>query len=145
MSFVIPLLSIEKNQIVGGLGEDQRHLRVIRNSVQPEHGFFMVRHVDNSTPAATFVLSGGIDVAGRWLLGRIRKHSTQPGRFEILIRRARMCYYRAVDSEHELAEELRFLALDGDVEFGQSNGEWISTIDPEFSNLGFNQDRIING
>lgn len=134
---IYPLHAIPARCFPTGLNKDQKLLRDIRNLSKPTHGFFVVRYAASNNPSATFTLSGGPDHAGRWLLGRIRKHKTQPGRFEIVIRRAKTCYYRVVDGNHDLAEELRFMSQDADAEFSDSQGMWMSVQDSEFQSLGF--------
>lgn len=137
---LIPLLKLPEGSIETG-GDDQRALKKLWASAKPEQGFFMVRYHFLRVPSGTFLLRGGLDLTGRWLLGRIRKHRTQPGRFEILVRRARTCYYLAVDSKAELASELRFMASDGDGDLAEAlatDSPWTITTDAEFDALGFN-------
>lgn len=138
---IYPLHSIGRSHFSGGVNKDHKTLKALRDSIKPYHGFFLVRHDVSNNPAASFVLSGG-KYSGRWLLGRVRKHETQPGRYEIVIRRATTCYYRSVDSDHDLAEEFRYMALDADAEFADQSGSWISTPDLQFSDLGFLTERV---
>lgn len=136
---LIPLLQVPEGSIEMS-GDDQRALKKLRASAKPEQGFFLVRYHYLRVASGTFTLRGGLDLTGRWLLGRVRKHKTQPGRFEIVVRRARTCYYLAVDSDAELADELRFLSKDGDGDLAEALSEncpWIVTHDAEFQNLGF--------
>lgn len=135
-----PLTDIPPACFPGTPGDASR-LKLVRIKCKPIHGLFLVRYDSLKIPSATFVLTGNVDYSGRWLLGRVRLHKAQPGRYEILIRRAKTCYYRAVDTAHDVAEELRFLALDGDAELSEISdnpkSEWIITPDSEFTEMGF--------
>lgn len=120
-----------------GIKGDQGLLKTLRTMCKPIHGLFMVRNQNTEQMRGSFILSSTNSFGGRWFLGRIRKHKTQPGRFEILIRRNKTCYYKTVDSEHDLADELRFMDVDADVEFSSASGGWITTPDAEFTTIGF--------
>lgn len=120
-----------------GVKGDPGILKAVRTMAKPIHGMFMVRNQNSEQTLGSFVLGSTQDYAGRWFLGRVRKHKTQPGRYEILIRRNRTCYYKTVDSEHDLADELRFMDVDADVEFSSASGGWITTSDAEFTEMGF--------
>lgn len=137
-----PMHSIPRGNFTSGANSDHKLLKLLREKIKTYHGFFLVRHATSNNSGASFVLQGG-EFSGRWLLGRIRKHKTQPGRYEIVIRRATTCYYQAVDGTEALANELRFMALDCDEEFSDSSGKWISTPDLEFSELGFVTERAL--
>lgn len=137
-----PILSIPRSNFSVGFSPDHKRLKAIRDKAKPYHGLFLVRHTASNNMSASFVLQGG-EYSGRWLLGRIRKHKTQPGRFEILIRRATTCYYQVVDGIEDLADELRFMAIDSDAEFADPEGKWISTPDLQFSELGFTTERVL--
>lgn len=136
-----PLLSIPRSSFSAGMNSDHKLLKLVRESCKPYHGLFLVRQSTSNNSGASFVLQGG-EYSGRWLLGRIRKHKTQPGRYEIVIRRAKTCYYQAIDGTQDLANELRFMALDADTEFSDTEGKWISTPDLEFNNMGFVTERV---
>lgn len=120
-----------------GIKGDPGLLKTLRTMCKPIHGLFMVRNQNSEQTLGSFVMGSTHDFGGRWFLGRIRKHKTQPGRFEILIRRNKTCYYKTVDSEHDLADELRFMDVDADVEFSSASGGWITTPDAEFTEIGF--------
>lgn len=136
-----PMHSIPRGNFSAGANKDHKLLKALRENIKTYHGFFLVRQTTTNNSAASFVLQGG-EFSGRWLLGRIRKHKTQPGRYEIVIRRATTCYYQVVDGNHDLADELRFMALDADSEFSDPEGKWISTPDLEFNDLGFMTERV---
>lgn len=136
-----PLHSIPRSQFMAGTNHDHKLLKALRECVKTYHGMFLVRHDASNNPGASFRLLGG-EYSGQWLLGRIRKHGSQPGRYEIVIRRATTCYYRCVDSTSELADELRFMDADADAEFPDMGGKWIITPDLEFSDLGFTTERV---
>lgn len=138
---IYPMHTIPRSSFIASRNESHRVLKLLRDHSKPYHGFFMVRHDVSNNPGATFVLSGG-KYSGRWMLGRVRKHKTQPGRYEIVIKRTTTCYYISVDSDHDLAEELRYLAVDADAEFIEPDSKWISTPDIEFSELGFMMERV---
>ena len=138
---IYPLQDIPKACFPSVGTPDQMRLKALRNMSERTMGFFLVRHDASNNHTASFLLTGYY--AGRWMLGRIRKHKTQAGRYEIVIRRARMCYYRAVDSTEALADELRYMEADSDAEFCDTSGEWISTPDIEFHDLGFVPERVI--
>lgn len=131
-----PLYTIPSSYFPGVSG-DPGLLKTLRTMCKPIHGLFLVRNQNSEQTLGSFVLSYGTQFSGRWFLGRIRKHKTQPGRFEILIRRNKTCYYKAVDSEHDLADEIRFMDVDADVEFSSASGGWITTPDAEFTEIGF--------
>jgi hypothetical protein len=120
-----------------GVKGDPGVLKAVRTMAKPIHGMFMVRNLNTEQTLGSFVMGNTSGYDGRWFLGRIRKHKTQPGRFEILIRRNKTCYYKTVDSEHDLADELRFMDVDADVEFSSASGGWITTPDAEFTEIGF--------
>lgn len=136
-----PMHSIPLKNFTMGASNDHKLFRTLRENIKTYHGFFLVRHSTSNNSAASFVLQGG-EYSGRWMLGRIRKHKTQPGRYEIVIRRATTCYYQAVDGTQDLANELRFMALDADTEFSDPTGKWIPTPDLEFNDLGFVTERV---
>lgn len=138
---IYPLHAIPRARFSLGFNDDHKLLRQLRDNAKPYHGLFLVRHANSNNVAASFTINGG-QYSGRWLLGRVRKHATQPGRYEILIRRATTCYYQAVDGDADLANELRFMALDADTEFSDTEGKWISTPDLEFANMGFMTERV---
>ena len=140
MTNLYPLMSIPRTNFSMGFNNNHKLLKALRDAAKPYHGLFLVRHDVSNNTSASFVLQGG-EYSGRWLLGRIRKLKTQPGRYEILIRRATTCYYQVVDGTHELADELRFMAVDSDAEFADPEGKWISTPDLQFAELGFTTER----
>lgn len=137
-----PLHSIPLSNFTVGHSSDHKLLKALRSASKPYHGLFLVRQTTTNNTGASFVLQGG-QFSGRWLLGRIRKHKTQPGRYEIVIRRAMTCYYQVVDGTHDLADELRFMAIDSDAEFADPEGKWISTPDLQFAELGFTTERAL--
>ncbi len=136
-----PLHNIPLKNFTMGANNDHKLLKALREKAKTYHGLFLVRQTTSNNSAASFVLQGG-EFSGRWLLGRIRKHKTQPGRYEIVIRRATTCYYQAIDGTQDLANELRFMALDADTEFSDPTGKWIPTPDLEFNDLGFGIERV---
>lgn len=140
MTNLYPMMDIPRSNFSVGFSDDHKLLKALRESAKPYHGLFLVRHDVSNNLGASFVLNGGA-YSGRWLLGRVRLHKTQPGRYEIVIRRATTCYYQAVDSTKELADELRFMAIDSDAEFADPEGKWISTPDRQFAELGFTTER----
>ncbi len=134
---ILPLLDVPNHCFPLGMNNDQKLLRRIRAAAKPEHGFFLVRHTQTGLASATFVLEGSTRYVGRWMLGRIRKHEVHPGRYEILIRRAGSCYYRSIDTMKDLADELRFMDADADAELGQGSGDWATSPDRMFQEIGF--------
>lgn len=143
---VIPLYMVPKSAIKGG-STDMAILRTLRDTADIEDGYFLLRYEYLQVPTGTFVLSGNIRLNGRWMLGRIRQHATQPGRYEILIRRLRTCYYISVDTKEALAEEIRFMAQDADFELSASlraESAWQLTSDSMFHDLGFSSDSVEN-
>lgn len=134
---VFPLHKIPVECFPRTASKEQELLRKLRDFAEPDNGLFLVRHAASNNYSASFLMRGGVDLTGRFLLGRIRRHKTTPGRYEIVIRRAKTCYYRSVYSHKELADELRFLNQDCDAELSDPDSPWISTQDPEFTDLGF--------
>jgi len=137
-----PLHEIPKSCFPTGGNRDQAMIKTLRNFAKKEQGYFMVRYSHTIGPAATFVLTSDPGFIGRWFLGRVRKHKTRPGCYELVIRRAKTCYYRTVDTIEDLADELRFLAVDADAELSNPSGVWVSTPDSEFYELGFSQENV---
>lgn len=139
MNNIVPLLDVPLG-CIASCGGDQDLLKKLRKTATADQGFFLVRYHHLNTPVSTFVLTGDLRYNGRWHLGRIRQHKTRKGCYEILVKRTRTCYYREVDSFHEVANEIRFFNEDADLEFSQlltGPSEWIFTTDEEFYDRGF--------
>lgn len=136
---LFPLINLPETSIDSG-SHNQKLLKTLRKVIKPEYGFFMLRYHYLKVPTGTFTLGRSIDLSGRWLLGRIRQHKTQPGRYEILVWRGKTCYYLSVDSTRELADELRFMDADADGDLSEaidSKSPWTVIPDTEFTALGF--------
>lgn len=137
---VIPLSDVPRGCLRQFGSDDAAILKTLRDTADRESGYFLLRHHHLKMASATFVIANDLELTGRWILGRIRQHKTQPGRFEILIRRARTCYYLAVDSKEAVAEEIGYLQQDADLELASAtelHSSWIVTHDDEFERLGF--------
>lgn len=143
---LVPLLDIPVG-CIHKVNDDHSLLRTLRETTDRKQGYFMLRYFNLRNPGGTFVLTGDLKFTGRWSLGRIRKHPTQPGRYEILVRRAKTCYYQSVDSMARLIEELRILAVDGDGDLANAassqDSPWYVKSDPEFEDTGFSSESVV--
>lgn len=138
---VVPLTSLPINCIGSG-SADQTALRSLRKKAVLRDGYFLLRYHNLMTPSGTFNLKGDMRYEGRWLLGRIRRHRTLPGQFELLVRRKRTCYYLKVDSQAELCQALRRFDSEADLDLYEalsinSTSLWAITQDKEFELSGF--------
>ena len=119
---------------------DQLILKTLRKTCAPEDGYFMIRKKEIDNPSGSFILVKDTRFIGNWFLGRVRQKSNSKRKFEIIVRKTGICYYQEVSSPENLAQELRFLLIDGDGELetvGSNNSPWTFNTDSEFKDIGF--------